>query len=212
MTRSDIGPAMLSELGAASMTGIPLVFLDIKGDPTYVWGGIGDLVWDGQTWGGVGDIGRIGPVVSDAKGAIPNLEVSLNGIESDLLTHAKSALYSGRTARVYFGCFDDDFNLLDEPALFFAGRMSSMPVFDGAEAGISITIESRLASMSDNRPAYRTDEDHQRRHPGDRFFDAVASVAKKTIYWGLKQQSPAPRPSSSPAGVLNPRTFQRGGL
>lgn len=210
MTRSDVGAAMLAELSADKMTGIPLVFLDIKNDPVYVWGGIGDLLWDGQTWTGVGDLGRIGPVTSDATGSVPNLELALLGIDSDLLVSAKSTLFSGRTARVYFGCFDDSLALVDEPALFFAGRMSTMPVFDGPDAGISITIESRLASMAANRPAFRTDEDHQRRHAGDRFFDAVSSVASKTIFWGLRQQSAPNGGSGSGLGVSDGRAFQSG--
>jgi len=189
MTRSDVGAAMQSELGQEAITLLPIVELDIVDDPVYAWGGIGALSWNGKTWLGVGNMGEIGAIQADAKGSIPSLDVSLLGIESTVLAAATAQKYRGRSGRVWLACFDEKMVMVDEPALYFAGEISTMTLIDGGERRIRVMIDSRMAILKQSKPRYRTDEDQQRSHPGDLFFNFTPAVINKTIYWGLKAAS-----------------------
>jgi len=190
MTRSDVGAAMQQELGKDAITLLPIVELGIIGDPVHAWGGIGELFWNGKTWLGVGDMGEIGTIQADSKGSIPSLDISLLGIEPDLLAAATEQKYRGQSGKVWLACFDGNMTMVGEPALYFAGEISTMSLIDASDRRIKVIIDSRMAILKQNKPRYRTDEDHQRNHPGDLFFNLTPAVINKTIYWGLKAPSP----------------------
>jgi len=190
MTRTDVTAAHQTALSSENLTALPIVFLDIDGDPLWVWAGIGDLVWGGNTYLGVGDLARVQSVKSDAKGSLPSIELSLVGLKGNMLANAKGTKYAGRTGKVYIGLFDENHELIDEPALFFAGEMSLLNIAAGRqEKGVSVTIDSRLAVLKQNRPIFRTQEDQQRQNPGDTLFYFVSQIVNKTVYWGLSGAS-----------------------
>jgi len=189
MTRSDVGAAMQAELGKDAITLLPIVELDIINDPVYAWGGIGALSWNGKTWLGVGNMGEIGAIQADAKGSIPSLDISLLGIEPNILGSATAQKYRGRSGRVWLACFDENMAMVGVPALYFAGEISTMSLIDAADRRIKVLIDSRMAILKQNKPRYRTDEDQQRRVSGDLFFNFTPAVINKTIYWGLKAPS-----------------------
>lgn len=190
MTRSDVGTAMQQSLASEALSLLPIVELDISGDPVHAWGGIGELSWNSKTWLGVGNMGEIGPIQADAKGSIPSLELSLLGIDADVLSAATEQHYRGRAGRVWLACFDENMAMIDQPALYFAGEISTMTLVDGHDRRIRVLIDSRMAILKQSKPRYRTDEDHQRNEPGDLFFNVTPSVINKTIYWGLASPSP----------------------
>lgn len=194
MTRGDIGTNMQTALEADSMLLIPLVFMDFDGDPTYVWGGLENLSWNGQTWIPVANLGNIGSISESSDGSVQSLALILNGLPGTSLTHALDLKYLNRTAQVYIAAFDSNLDIIDDAALFFAGPMSSMvPAEAIGEASISIMIESREAAMRVAPIRWRTNTDHQRDFSGDLFFNYVEDMANKTVYWGQKDPNPAPR-------------------
>ena len=193
MTRPDVSEEMETALREPQLTALPLVHLDFANDPVYAWGGVGDLNWDGQTWLGIGNLGEIGTIQSDIKGSIPSLELSLNHIDGDVLASARNQTFMGRRGRVWIGVFDENINLISNPALFFAGEISNLTITDGEDPSISVVIDSRLTLLKRVRPTYRTPEAHlqQLAKQGidirDRFFEFVPSLLNKTVYWGLKE-------------------------
>ena len=191
MTRPDMDVQMQSALGESRVMAVPLVFLDILGDPLRAWGGIDTLNWDGHDWLGIGTLGDMSPIKADAKGSMPKMELSIKELPSELLAAAKETRYVGRTAQVWLGTFDEDLKLVGDPALFFAGAMSAFSILDAQSRSVTVTIDSRMALLNRVIPSYRSDEDQQRRHVGDGFFKFVSSVRAKTIYWSLKQASNA---------------------
>lgn len=197
MTREDIGVLGQQSLASDSCQPLPFVHLDIKDDSVFVWGGPDDITWGGNTFIGIGTLGQIGNIQSDTKGGVSAVDVSVNGIDPTLLQDAKSTAYKGRSASIWIGLFDDNLSLLEDPALFVSGEMSAMSLLDGMEKGsISVTIESRGALLKKNRTTLRTDENHQRHHPGDKFFNFVPKVRQKTVYWGMQAASNTGRVSS----------------
>ncbi len=186
MTRTDVNNGMQTALGQQELTILPIVHLDFADDPVFGWGGIGELNWNGSTWLGIGNMGEIGRIQSDTKGAIPSLDLSLLGLDPDILQQATSNGYRGRRGRVWLACFDSDLKMQGEPALFFAGEISGLSFVDGQERRIRVTLDSRMALLKQNKPRYRTDEDQQRKSSGDKFFSFLPSLGNRTLYWGLK--------------------------
>lgn len=212
MTREDVGAAKQAALASDNCQVLPFVYLDIKDDALYAWGGPEEYSWGGNTFIGIGNLGTISNIVTDLKGGISSLDVTLNGIDPEMLRDAKSTAFKGRKASVWLGIFDSNWNLIKDPgdtegrpALYVSGEMSAMSLSDvGGVGSISVTIESRSALIQQNRPAYRTDEDHQRREVGDKFFSFMPKVRNKTVYWGLQASSNAGRVSTS-GDSFNPR-------
>ncbi|WP_308908973.1 hypothetical protein [Pseudokordiimonas caeni] len=212
MTDPRFGGQGIAALGGPEVMLIPIVWLDIEGDPVRAWGGIGDLSWGGQIWTGIGQMGDIGPIKTGVKDAMPGLSLSLNGLPSNLLADAKAAAYRGRRGYVWLGLFDPDtLALLDgDAALIFAGEISAMNLSSGpGEARITVEIESRMMLLSRQMTRYRTQADQARRHAGDRFFEFVPAVLNKTIYWGLEASKAATgggagKIAGSDSGGFNP--------
>lgn len=215
--RVDVDENLRAAVGADVITILPIVELDIVDDvntggsegPVRTWGGIGPLSWRGQTWLGVGSMGEIGPIQADAKGSVPSLELSLLGLEPEMLAAATNQLFRGRGGRVWLACFDDNMTMQGEPALYFAGEISGMRLVDGPERRIQVTIDSRMAILKKNKPRYRTDEDQQRRQSGDLFFNFTPAVTNKTIYWGLNAPK-SPNVSRDIGQVAGPETLSLG--
>ena len=203
MTRSDITPAIQAELASAEFMVLPLVFLDIVGDPVRVWGGIDTLSWDGHSWDGIGNLGQVGAIKSDNQGAIAGLSLNLSTVnDTPLRDAAKAGDYMGRLAYVWIGVFDtDNHNLIDDPVLMFSGEMSTITLINNrTDPSISVDLESRMAILGRAMPRFRTDEDQERLYPGDRFFEFVPAIMNKTIYWGLD----APTVAMTGAGSIGP--------
>jgi len=187
--------AKTDELTSGSICILPLVFLDFDGDPTYLWGGVGDLSYDSQTWTGVGDLGDIGSISSDAKGGAKSLTLRLNGLkeldgsDTDGLAALKSISYQGQSAYVYAAFFEDDGKTLVSgvtPDLIYAGRISHMSASKSQEdASISCTIDSFLSLLSRPIPLLMTDDEHQRYQSGDKGYDHKSDSISKDIFWGL---------------------------
>ncbi len=191
MSRGDITANMQAALEADTVLMVPLVFMDFDGDPTFVWGGLEELIWNAQTWQPVGNLGAISSVTEASDGAVQTISLTLMGLPGTALTHALDVNYLNRTAQLYIGTFDEDFQIIDDAALFFAGPMSAMvPSETLGQASITITVESRESALRVSPLRWRTITDHQREHPGDLFYNYVDDMANKTVYWGQKDPSP----------------------
>ena len=194
MTRDGITSSGITELSEGNIMVLPIVYLDTGGareESVYVWGGVDDLVWDGDTYQGVGSLGKVEAVKSDAKGTLNSLQLGLTGLPEGLVMDIRELSYAGKSGKVWVGLFDADLNQIGDPVLMFAGEISTMTLSDGpGEQQISVELESRMSILRRVMPAFRSDEDHQRRHHGDKFFSFVPSVINKTVYWGMKIPTP----------------------
>jgi hypothetical protein len=178
-----------------------------------LWTGHGDRTIDGQTYLGAGNLLSISGIdeVNDlsAKAAT----ISLNGINSSIVSLSLTEPYQRRPVRILFGVdtpdkngwilssgnWDDD-NIWYDDAWWkdssvvanyfveiFGGYMNTMAIEDSGEtSNITLTVESRLIEL--NRPRVRryTHESQKSRYPTDTFFSFVADLQDKDIVWGRK--------------------------
>jgi hypothetical protein len=150
---------------------------------------------------GVGMLGRIGMVEETTETQASNLAVELSGIPRELISLALQEKYQGRTLNVYVAYLDRDWRMPAGAVIaIFSGRMDQMRIELGATATIRVTAESRLTDWDRAHNGRYTDEDQQRRYPGDLGLQFVTRTVEQELAWG-----------GGGAANMQPATMQGGG-
>lgn len=158
--------------------------LDFKDGMVRVHTGTGSLVINGETYEGVGTLGSVSAAreTNDASGPL-KINLTLSGLDSDIVKESLQDRCRGRQGRVYFVAIDRDGNQAAD--ILFSGRMDAAKfTFDQSDSSIVVPLVDRMAEWDRRNVKRWTDENHQLRHPGDRFFKAVSQVSEWPIRWG----------------------------
>ena len=149
-----------------------------------LWTGYGDKTINSQTYTGTGDLLTIDGLEEASDLSARGTTLTLNGLDSSIISYALTEEYQGRLVTIYWGVGNNTVEV-------FSGYMDKMTIQDAAEsATISLTVESRLIALE--RPNIRryTRESHAgvRTAKGlsgsDTFFDWVTKLQDKQIVWG----------------------------
>lgn len=165
-----------------------LVKLDFTSAPMYLWNGNGLLETGGIKWEGLGGLGNIDGLEQAVNGEAPEATITLSGIDSETVLKTAQEFETevrGRKAIVYMQFFQpDDDQVLDNPYPLMAGKMM-LPQYDitPKEKAVIISCESLFNYRSRPNFSMYTDRDQNRRFPGDRGFEFVASLVNKTVAW-----------------------------
>lgn len=168
--------------------------LDFVDGMVYAHTGLGDLVVDGITYQGVGKFGEVGQSQESSNSSSPmSIELTLNGLDTAILSSTTIKGCRGRPARLLFIVMDETGNYAAD--VLFSGRMDAAQLAYGGigEDGnkITVTLIDRMAEWSRTGTERWTDESHRARHEGDRFFFAVAQLASWPLYWGAAKDAPS---------------------
>lgn len=165
--------------------------LDFRDGMVRVHTGTGQIVIDGQTYEGVGNFGSVGAIKeSDNSSGPMTLDLVLSGLDSDIVNDALVDRCRGRPARVMIMVSDAEGNQAVD--IIFSGRMDAAKFSYGLEdSSITIPVIDRMSEWSRRNIQRWTDENHQLRHPGDRFFFAVAQLSEWPLYWGNSKNAPS---------------------
>ena len=182
MTVSALNKAALEAEHAAR---IYFIHLDFTGTPFYACTGALDYVVLGQTWYGIGDIQGISDITDTADVAARPITMSLTGVDSYITTPVQSRTnYKGRSAKVYRGLLDSNFDLIDDPDIIWTGRMDVGSMLRGGEYLAQMVCEPLAARMLRPNLSRYSDEDHQLRSSGDKFFEFLSQMEQKDVVWG----------------------------
>lgn len=180
-----ITSALNTEFTASALQPFLAVRLDFLGGTFLTWTGLKDITIDGESYIGSGEILGFSPISETGEVQANGVVISLNGIDSDLVSAALTDTYQGRSAKVYLGAMDSSGDVVADPYLLFSGRMDTMAIDDdGEQATVKITCESRLIDLNRNRVRRFTNEDQQLEFPGDVGLEFVSSLQDKSIRWG----------------------------
>lgn len=183
-------------LGGGVVQAANLVEFAFTTDTVRLWMGNGILVTnDGEPWFATGSLGDMEGIEQAINGEAPEAVFTLSGIDQEVLRISRDewdAEARGRMVRVYlqfFGIDDpgnpDNQRPLDMPYPIAGFRMLQ-PTFSmtpEGERSVRLSAESIFALRSRPRHAMYTDADQQRRFPGDKGFQFVASLVNKTVTW-----------------------------
>lgn len=167
--------------------------LHFKNETVRAHTGTGDIVIDGQTYIGVGSFGNIGNTeeTDEASGPL-SIELTLSGLDTSMIANTMADGSRGRAAKVMIVVIDDDGTQAAD--ILFSGRMGAAEFKYGGNSGdntITVKVVDRMEEWQRRGVKRWTDESHQSRHSGDRFFYAVAQLANWPLYWGAKKDAPS---------------------
>ncbi|WP_313397151.1 hypothetical protein [Stutzerimonas nitrititolerans] len=188
-----ISQAVVDIIAQGNFTAIYAVELQFASDTVRAHTGTGQILLGGQVYTGVGQLGEVGGArETDSPAGPASIDVTLSGLDSNILRQTLVERCRGRPGRVMFVVIGKDGEMAAD--VIMSGRMDAAKFNYGGNDGknsISVTIIDRMAEWS--RPGSKrwTDENHQLRHPGDRIFFAIAQLSESPIFWGSKKDAPS---------------------
>lgn len=192
---------------AFQQTDLPLAVLfslDILGDPTLAWTGLGDLVFtagqtgdpglDGNTFTGTGTAVQIGAAV-DRVGGSDVLELSLPGVDMTM-PELRQLVYNRnrwqfRRAIVWMMTLDPvTFAIVGKPFRIKTGRMDQMPYTEDQNGG---TVKCRIEGQQSygQQPSLTRYTEQADIAPADISQNYVYSLANMTAAIGTSNAAPA---------------------
>lgn len=102
----DITAAMATEFSARSLQPILLAQLEFDSATLYMWSGLGDLVWDGNTYIGAGNLINVSTIEESQNLEAKGIVCSLSGIPSTLVAIALGERSRGRPFRLWLGAIN----------------------------------------------------------------------------------------------------------
>ena len=180
-----VSSTIVSEV-TSSAVGIGLLAeMEFDSGVLRLWNGIGDLTIEGNVFTGVGTLGEISPITETAEIKASGIDLSLAGMNSDVLSLALTEDYQERDVSIWFAFFDTSSSAYLDRILMFRGRMDVMTISENGDTStISLTAESILVGLERARERRFTDEDQQGVYPGDKGFEFVTGLQQKDIPWG----------------------------
>lgn len=153
----------------------------------YMWNGMSELVWNGNTYLPNQLIGIEEPPFQMGSEALPitvTMPVATDfGITPDKLAQIESLDYKGRTVILYDAYFDPDTRELLHVEPMYRGFIDTIDhVFENGEFMLKANIET--AALENHRDGYRTasHEDQQLISPGDKFFEYASTVKRENFF------------------------------
>ena len=190
MSQRELTAAMRAELRGAHVRPVLFVECEFVSGFVRMWSGFGERVWDSKTW--IGAINSEGNFIAGISGISETTEVeargvtlTLGGIPRELISQVLDETKQGLPARIWFGFMDADGEIIADPAKVLSGAVD-VPSFeeDGTTATVSISIENMLLDLRRPRERRLTDQEQQRRYPGDLGLQYVAAVQLWNGQWG----------------------------
>jgi len=180
-----IPAAMLTALGQDVVEPFFAVRLQFDGGSFNIWSGYGNRTINSLTYTGAGDLLKIDGLGEVGDMAATSATVSLNGMDSNIVSAALGEPYQGRPASIYFGVAS-----VAGVVEVFSGFMDVMTIQDTSDTStISLTIESKLVALDRVQGRRYTSESQKARYPNDTFFDYVAELADKEVLWGRTDEN-----------------------
>lgn len=186
MTR-NVHASALAQTQLENLTAVTFVTLEFASGTLYANSSPINIPYSGNTYLGVGKLGAIAAVQESTELALSNMNLTLVGVDTTLLTAALTEDYRDRDATVEVAFLNSSNAVVGQPAVVFKGRMDSMGVSVGKEQSISLTVINRLADWERTRNGRYTNEEQQKLYPGDKGLEFVVQSVEKQIYWGRNE-------------------------
>lgn len=163
---------------------------DFASETIRCWTGRGTFTAaDNTEWLGLGELASIDGVQASAIVSVEPVTITLSGLDATLmeLTRQQATEIRGQRCGVYILCFDENWKPLDDPYLVELYLMDKATFsVDGDSRTMSITVTAEPLFYTKHVPltSYMTDQDQQRKYPGDKVFERVALLAgRQTVIW-----------------------------
>ena len=192
----------------------PVTLVDLHfdladGGSLYLWSGMGQMSYGGNTYVGAGNLLSVSDVQENTELSANGVTVVLSGIGEPLISKARDSDYQGRLLEVKLGALDESGDIISTPVVIFSGFMDVMKISSSGEtATISLTVENRLIEFDRTRVRRNTAEDQKIDYPTDKGFEYVSQIQEKEIVWGNKNANPATYSSERDDTIIQIPSFR----
>lgn len=179
--------AMNTALNASILWPAVLVNMEFENETLYVWSGVGNVTFQGNTYTGIGSFGGISVIEEGATVSARGITISLSGVDSTALAEALENLQLGQPVTAYLALYASKGagSFITDPLISWQGRMDQPEiVVSGDLATIAVKCESRLLDMNVSVDRRYTLEDSQINTPGELAFQFVNGLQERALYWG----------------------------
>jgi hypothetical protein len=183
MTRG-LSAGNLSAIAQSHIRPIVFVKLEFDGGTEYVHNAVGTFTWGSQTWTGIGAVGQISALEEGLDLSPFGVTMQLNALNPDLMAIATGEEVFNRRVTIYIGYLDENGALVADPQERWSGYMDHVSIRLGGEDGIMLQCENDFRFFDRANGSLFTDEDQQRRYPGDVFFEFLDQMIDAQITWG----------------------------
>jgi hypothetical protein len=181
----NLDPALQEAFASGLILPAILVNLAFVTSTQFVWSGIGDLVFNGNTYKGVGSLGKLGTINEGLDVNAYGTSVTLSGIDNTLFNDSLTDIQQGLPATVYIALFTNTGTMIGTPYMMFDGLIDEPSISLGADtSSITLNLEN---SMLDGKRASNiryTDADQRIAFPTDSGFQFVTSLQDAAFVWG----------------------------
>jgi len=185
----SISLAQQDAMSAAVVRPVAFVEVDwLSGTQRYCTAGA-PMSWSGQDWMALGNLVAISEIEETEAVAATGIALTLSGVPTSLLSLALSEHIQGRPLRIWVAPTNENYALIGEPVLEYVGRCDVLThdLTEDGVASLTLSVESRMASLLGAAVRRYTDEDQKAEFPGDDFFRFVPQMAERLIVFPSAQ-------------------------
>jgi len=140
-----------------------------------------NVAWGGFDWIRSG-LGQVEPI-EDTSGELQGLRFTMPGVDGTQIGLALGEPVEGRGVRVWDALIDPDTGAVADAVLAWSGTLNVPEFSDGATATVSVTAEHRGLLAVRAKPRRYSNEEQQRRYPGDTCFDFDPNTDAAPLAW-----------------------------
>jgi hypothetical protein len=168
------------------------LYMGFAVEPFYICTEQFDIDWNSATWLGRGEIAGIGDMAEASDLAARQIVITMSGADSYITEPVNSRTnYKQLPVTIYKGYLDAANDLVDDPELKWQGRMDVGEMLYDKNYVAQVTCEPLAARLLRPNISRYSDQDHQQRWSGDKFFEYLPQMEKKDVTWGGRKIAPA---------------------
>lgn len=178
----EISTAFQTALDERQITLAVFVKAEFDDGNVLLWSGLGEVSYDGETYTGAGNLLEISAVKETVNFEAAGTAFRLTGIPSEYVSLVLSQKSRNRPVTVFLGLYTAG-NWEISPV--FKGRMDVMSLeYDGTTATATVTAESDIVLLRNQKNEYYTPENQKSYYPTDKGLDFVPTIEDIEITWG----------------------------
>lgn len=180
----NLDSSLASALSDQAIYPVVLAMITFKSATRYVWTGVGNFVYAGNTYVGVGSFGSVGAISEGIDVQAQGTTISLSGIDPTLQAECMSDIKLGAPVKLWFGLLNNGV-LIGVPYLMFSGLVDKPVLNTGVDQlTITLALESRLIDLQRATQRRYTAADQHVAYPTDRAFNWVEILNDISLLWG----------------------------
>lgn len=168
---------------------LPIYFCEFSFDSGTVrlWtGGVGNIIWNGETWTGGGALLKIEPAAETVEMMANSASFILSGMDQTIAALALAEDPRGRSCKVWFDALDSQTGQLIADAFQLPSGMMDVFTIDDDPSGATIGLSVESSFLRSNHAKVRrfTPEDQALDYPDDTGLRHVARLQDAKVEWG----------------------------